>query len=128
MPDDTLSIAEMADLRGATESWFMDTANIMRGTPATDAYGGEDPGAEALVQAGVKCSIESGAEHVQDRALLAIIGNTQAFTVTFPANTDVRVGDHIILTSRSNDRLRIQAVMAPESWEVERRTIATELE
>lgn len=130
MSDDTVTIAEMADLREATESWFMDTCDIYRGAvPQPDAYGGygsTDP--EAVVAAGVKCTVESGAEHVQERALLAKIENVQAFTVTLPANTDVRVDDHLVLTSRNNDRLRVEAVMAPESWEIERRTIATELE
>lgn len=130
MPDDTISIAEMADLRQASESWMMDRCNIFRSPAgADDAYGGRDAGgADTQIATNIHCTVESGAEHVQERALLAKIENIQAFTVTLPANTDIAVRDHIVLTSRNNDRLRVEAVLAPESWEVDRRIIASELE
>lgn len=127
MPDDTITQAELADLRSATESWFTDILDIYRGAVSSDPYGGEGEGAEGLVAQAVPCAIESSAEHVQERALLAIIGDVQAFTVTVPAETDIQVDDRVVLTSRGNDSLRVQAVMAPESWEIERRVIATEL-
>lgn len=130
MPDPVLTPTELAGLRAATESWFPDVCDIYRvAAQAGDDYGGYgSTNADTVIAAGVPCSVESGAEHVQIRALLAKIENVQAFAVTFPANTDVKVGDHLVLTSRANDRLRVEGVLAPESWEIERRVIASELE
>lgn len=130
MPDQTITDAELADLRLATESWFTDLCDIWRdAAPVDDPYGGSgSTSAGTLVLEDIQCSIESGAEHVQTRALLAKIENVQAFTVTFPALTDVRLGDHLVISTQNADRLRVQAVMAPESWEIERRVIATEFE
>lgn len=130
MPDSTITIAEMADLRAAAQAWMMDTCDIYRNAAAADdAYGGRSPGgADTRIAQGVPCYIESGAEHVQERALLAKIENVQAFTVALPANTDVQVRDHLVLLTRGNDRLRVEAVLAPESWEVERHVIASEIE
>lgn len=54
----------------------------------------------------------------------------QVFIITLPALTDVHVGDHIVLTSSSdhpNMHLEVQAEMAPESFEIERNVIATEI-
>jgi len=129
MPDPVITAEELAGLRDATESWFTDLCDIYgSGSGSADAYGGWGNNPESLRVSGVPCSIESGAEHVQTRALLAKIENTQAFTVTLPADTDVLVGDHLVITTQNSDRLRVEAVMAPESWEIERRVIATEFE
>lgn len=128
MADSVLSAEELSDLRGATESWFTDTCDIHGHTAGVqDGYGGYSTDPETVKQVGVACTIESGAEHVQTRALLAKIENVQAFAVTFPANTDVAVDDILIITSRANLRLRVEGVMAPESWEIERRVIASQL-
>ena len=125
MPDSTITIAEMADLRGAAESWMMDTCDIYGHSPGvSDAYGGYSVDPELVKQQNVPCYVESGAEHAQTRALLAKIENVQAFSVDMPANTDVEVGDHLIITSRSNLHLRVEGVMAPESWETDRRVVA----
>lgn len=130
MPDDVATTVEVADLRSAVESWFEDRCDIFRPSAASDdPYGGRgNAAADTLLASSVHCTIESGAEHVQTRALLAIVANVQAFAVTFPANTDVSVGDHLVLVSKANQRLRVEAVMAPESLELERRVVAIELE
>lgn len=128
MPDPVLTGPELADLRGATESWFTDTCDIYgHSAGAPDAYGGYSVDPEVVKQSGVPCALESGAEHEQTRALLAKIANVQVFAVTLPALTDVEVGDHLIITSQGNMHLRVEGVMAPESWEIERRVIGSQL-
>lgn len=130
MPDPVITPTELADLREATESWFTDRCDIWRpAVSADDAYGGYgNASADTLVVEDIHCAIESGAEHEQTRALIAKIQSTQVFTVILPAGTDVRLHDHLIITTQGNDRLRVQAVISPESWEIERRVLATEFE
>jgi hypothetical protein len=124
---ETLTDVEVASLRETTERWFTDKCDIYRIAVGDDPYGGEDE-TESLVSGatGVECMLESGAAHEQTRAVYGKIVGVQLFTVTLPALTDVRVGDHLLITTQGNLHLRVQAVMDPESWELERRVIGSE--
>jgi hypothetical protein len=102
-----------------------DTCDIYRTVRTDDAYGGETDD-EDVIQTGVKCALESGAAQEQIMLLSDRIRGTQTFTVFLPAGTDVKPEDHLIIISQSNLHLRVQAVMEPESWEIERRVIASE--
>lgn len=129
MPDNVLTNVELADLRGALTSWRPDTASVYR-KPASsqDAYGGHGTtSAFALVSSANAVSIESSPSNEQERALMGIIGQVQVFYVTFDYNSDVRVDDKLVITSQGNIELRVRAVVAPESWELERRVAATRL-
>lgn len=129
MPDNVLTNTELADLRGALTSWRPDTASVYR-KPASssDAYGGYGTtSAYVLQSSGNAVSIESSPSNEQERALQGIIGQVQVFYITFGYGADVRVDDKVTITSQGNIELRVRAVIAPESWELERRVAATRL-
>jgi len=124
---EVLTAVELAGLRDTSEKWFTDTCDVYRITKVDDPYGGESEDEEPVSGlSGIRCMLESGAAHEQTRAIMDKITGTQIFTVTLPALTDVQVGDHLIITSQGNMHLRVQAVLNPESYEVERRVIGSE--
>lgn len=119
-----LSTEELSLLRTGVESWFTDTCDVYRITKEDDEYGGEGE-TETRIQIGVPCMLETGAAHEQVRALMGKLQGVELVLVSLPAGTDVNVEDHLVLTSQSNMHLRVQAVMDPESYEVERRVVAS---
>lgn len=124
----TLTPAELESMRDENLSFFTDLCTIYRKPgPTDDAFGGISDDVEAVFAADVPCMLESGAAQEQTRALIGKIAGVQLFTVTLPALQDVRVHDHIIVTTQADMHLRVQAVMAPESFELERRVIGSEL-
>jgi hypothetical protein len=130
MPEDVLTQVELADLRGAIDSWNPDLATISRkGASAGDDYGGYgNTGAYATIQSNVPITLESSPKNDQERTIYSLIGDTHAYFITFPALTDVRIDDKVVVTSQANLTLRVVSVIAPESWELERRVLATSLE
>lgn len=127
-----LTSEELGLLREEAQIWYPDLCDLYRGsgTAGGDDYGGYDPDPSEpgdLVATGVKCMVESGAGHVQILQLISAERNFQVFRVSLPADFDVRVGDHLIVTTKANQHLRVQAVLAPESYEVDRMVVANEL-
>jgi len=75
--------------------------------------------------------VESGAAQDQERLFAGAIAEVQVFTVSLPADTDVLVGDHLVVhahDSTDNIHLHIHAVLSPETLEIERRVVAVETE
>jgi len=124
MPD-TPSLEELTSVRSELTGWMPDVCTISRVNRADDEWGGQEDTDTPFLQ-GIRCSIESGAGQEQLEVILDRVRGVQIYTVTFPALTDVRVNDKLIITSQNNLELRVQAVMDPESWELERRAIASE--
>ena len=122
-----LETEELLLLRTEAEGWFPDVLNISRVTTVDDPFSGSSDDVETLWASGIPCSIESGAALEQTAVIAGKVQGVQIFAVTVPTATDIRVTDKLTITSRNNKELRVQAVMAPESWEIERRVIATEL-
>lgn len=124
-----LTATELARLRTDTQSWFDATCDIFRVTGGDDVYGGRSRthlGAPTI--AGLTCTVESGAGQEQERLTLGGITEIQVFTVSLPALTDVRVGDHLKVTKGAESlHLHVRAVQGPESYELERKVIATEV-
>src|SRR5687768_1673052 len=120
-----LSAEELTGLRTETKKWYEDTMSIYAATETDDVYGGSGI-SEALLSSEIPCLVESGAAHEQVRVMMAHLQNVQLFMVTCPAETQVSVGNHLVITSRGNLHLRVQAVMAPESLEIERQVVASE--
>lgn len=110
--------SEMDDLRSEVAKWYPDTVSIYTVARADDAYGGSAFTSTLLV-ADVPCMVESGAAHEQTRAMIGKLVGTQLFTITFAPGIAVQVGDYIEITSRDNEQARVQAVMEPESWDIE---------
>lgn len=119
-----LTTDELALLRLEAQTWMEDTCSIYRETPAEDVYGGVSV-SEALLTSGVPCMVQSGASHEQVTQLVGLVRGTHLFTITLPAETDVRVGDNLVLTSQSNLKLRVQALLRPETREIMRQVIAS---
>lgn len=71
--------------------------------------------------------LESGAGHEQILNLLGAERNFQIFRVHMSPEVDVRVNDHLIVSTQGALHLRVQAVMSPESYEVDRIVIGNEL-
>jgi len=124
-----LTAIELAQLRADTFSWADATCDIFRVTGSDDAYGGRgrahltDPTYTAI-----PCMLESGAGQEQERLTLGGITEVQMFTVSLPALTDVLVGDHLKVHKGLEDlHLHVRAVMGPESYELERKVVCTEV-
>lgn len=120
-----LTTREVELLRQETTSWMTDTCDLLRETLSTDAYGGQASGSEVLVQESIPCSVQSGVAHEQTVPEISALRNVHVFTIFLPAETDVRVQDNLLITSKDNLKLRVQAVLRPETNELLRPVIAT---
>lgn len=109
----------MSLLRDETESWYSDTCNIIRRTFADDAYGGEDETVETVIASDVPCFVESTPGREQLAPFLGVLAEEHIFIIYLPPTQDVKLEDHLVLTSRDNLDLRVQAVLAPESLDIE---------
>ncbi len=129
MPEDVLTAVELADLRGAINSWNPDRATISRkGADTNDDYGGYgNTGAYSTVASNIAVTLDSSPKNDQERTIYSLVGDTHAYFIMFPALTDVRIDDKVVITTQSNLTLRVTAVIAPESYELERRVLATTL-
>lgn len=119
-----LTTDEIALLRQEVDSWLVDTCDLYRETHVEDPYGGHTD-VEALVVSGLACKVQSGIVHEQTVPELAALRNVHVFTVTFSAEMDVRLQDNLVVTSMDNLKLRVQAILAPETNELSRDVIAT---
>jgi hypothetical protein len=119
-----LTTDELDLLRQETTSWMTDVCDLYRETTITDAYGGQST-SEALVTESIPCSLQSGVAHEQTVPEITALRNVHVFTVFLPAETDVRVQDNLVLTTQADLKLRVQAVLRPETNELLRPVIAT---
>lgn len=119
-----LTTDEIALLRQEVDTWLTDLCDLYRETLSTDAYGGQAT-SETLVTEGVACKVQSGVVHEQTVPELAALRNVHVFTVTLPAETDIRLQDNLVVTTMDDLKVRVQAVLAPETNELSRRVIAT---
>lgn len=129
MAENTLTQVELTDLRTAISDWGPDRVTIYRkGSRSGDNYGGYgNTGSYSTIQSNVKCTLESSPKDNQERTIYSLIGDTHAFFVSMPALTDVQIDDKLVVTTQSNLALRVTAVISPESYELERRVLATTL-
>ena len=124
-----LTASELAHLREETEAWFDSVCDIYHITDTDDVYGGHGgsyPGAPSL--ADIPCNVDSGIAHEQERSFIGRFEEVQLFTITFPAQTDVKMEDRLVIALPGAQTLTcyIQAILAPESIEIERKVIAVE--
>lgn len=123
----SLTTEELSLLRNEAEDWRPDLCDIYRTTLTNDPYGGHGTSAESQVATGVSCTVETGAGHEQTIQLLGFERPSTLFLIFLPADQDIRVGDHIIVTTKGNQHMEVSAVMAPETHEIERMVVATSL-
>lgn len=118
---------ELELLRTDLVEWFTDTCDIYRVVGLDDVYGGRSSDHGIAIATDVPCKVESGAGQDQERLLAGQITEIQVFTVRVPVETDVEVDDHIVIKTPENLHLYVRAVMAPETIDIEKRLIATQI-
>lgn len=123
----SLTTEELGLLQDEAETWMPDRCDVYRTTPVDDPYGGYGDETETMVLDSVPCTVETGAGHEQTIQMFSAERAATAFIVYVPSGTDVHVGDHLIVWTKGNEHMRVTAVMAPETHEVERMLIATSL-
>lgn len=129
MAENVLTSVELADLRQAITDWNPDRVTISRkGSDSSDDYGGYgNTGSYSTVASNVPVTLESSPKNDQERTIYSLIGDTHAYFVTFPALQDVQIDDKLVVTTQNNLTLRVTAAISPESYELERRILATTL-
>ena len=124
----SLTARELSLLQEEATVWQPERANVYRATSSDDGFGGSgDTTPDDLVLSNVPVRVETGAGHVQMVVGFGFERPMETTILYFPATTDVRVGDHVTITTKGNAHVRITAVMEPETEEVERMAIGTSL-
>lgn len=115
---------ELAALQAAASAALDQTATIQRKpTPlATDGYGHASDTYSDHATA-VPCALAQPTAQLM-QAYAAHIGTLQAWTVRFPAGTDVQRDDQVLVAGLT---LRVQAALSPQSYSTCERVLATEL-
>lgn len=126
MPE-LLSPAELNDFRKTIRDLAMPgTAHVLRGTSVPNGIGGYRQTLGTVSVGGtmfmpVRATISSPREREQMGQAI----EAATWTITFPAEWDVRVTDRVYLFGMDR-MMAVQGVMAPKTWELQRRVIATE--
>ena len=123
----SLTPSELELLQQEAEVWQSDFCDIYRMTFTDDEFGGSGETAETVIAQGVTCMVDPGSAHVQTITMIGFQRPDTLFIVYLPAEQDIVVSDHIVVTTMEDLHLRVQAVMAPETDEIERMVIANNL-
>lgn len=116
----SLSTLELAVMRANANDYLPNTAVIHRLTQASDGQGGFTDTWAAAGTVSCRISPSGGGE----RSVAEKLANVSSWTVTLPHSTVVTTADRLVIGSRT---LRIDAMMAPHSWETARRVVCTEI-
>jgi hypothetical protein len=92
-----------------------------------DPYGGTEDDVSVVVAEDVPCMLEPGAAHAQLLPLIGHVRPDELFLIYIPPEQEVLVDDEVTITSRDNIRLRISAVLAPETLDVEKVVVGNQL-
>jgi hypothetical protein len=123
----SLTTEELFLLQKEAVVWQPEVCDIYRLVSEDDDFGGSGDETEEVIATNIPCSVETGAGHEQTIQMLGLERPNTTFIVYVPAGTDVQVDDHLIITTKGNEHMRVTAVMAPETHEVERMLIANSL-
>lgn len=101
-------------------SGLPDTATIQRSAAASDGAGGQTLTWNAVGTASCRLAEPRGAlRDVANR-----LDAQGAWAITFPAATDVRVADRVVVNSKT---YQVNFVTAPRSWETHRSALCVEV-
>jgi head-tail adaptor len=116
-----LTSGELARARADAVALLPDTCEISRVTLEPDGAGGFTESWNLVVT--VACRLAPTGQLSQERLVAERVTNVSTWTLTVPAETDVRVGDRATIGTRT---LEVAAVLA-RSDEISRRVIVTEV-
>ena len=123
----SLTTEELFLLQKEATVWQPEVCDIYRLTTTEDDFGGSGAEIETVIATNIPCTVETGAGHEQTIQMFGLERPGTAFIVYVPSGTDVEVDDHLIVKTKGNEHMRVTAVMAPETHEVERMLIANSL-
>lgn len=125
MPD-VVTATEMASLQADVQAWYDHLCSITRFTKAGDIYGGEGS-TPNVIATNVKCNVQPGVQTLRTTEVLGEqIESRQLYTLLLPPGTDVKIHDHVTITSLTPNRdLVVAAVLRGESWDIELTVVAT---
>lgn len=116
-----LTSGELARARADTEALLPDTCEISRVTLEPDGAGGQTETWETI--ATVACRVAPSGQSPQERAVAERVASVSTWTITLPAETDVKVGDRLTIGART---FAVAGVLA-RSNEIARRVVCSEV-
>jgi hypothetical protein len=120
---------ELDSVRDALVDFYTHHCRVEGTAETDDEYGGTTQGRTVRAD-NVPCFVEGGVAHQQDAILLGgVERESELFTISMPAYTEVYNGDVIVVYADEHDpgggsfEVVVTAVIGPESYELERRAI-----
>lgn len=115
-----LTTDDLTAIRADIVALLPDSCEIKRLTTDSDGMGGQTESWDT--QATVSCRIAPAGGGPQERTIANKLSSVSAWTITLPAETDVKTTDRLVVGSRA---FEVVAVLA-RSGEVARRVVCTE--
>jgi head-tail adaptor len=116
-----LSAEELAAIRGDVLELQPDTCQVQRVTLTPDGAGGQTESWSTV--ATVACRVAPSGQSPQERAIAERVASVSTWTLTLPAETDVRPADRLQVGTRT---FEVVGVLA-RSFEIARRVVCTEV-
>jgi len=122
-----LTDEEIDSMRETTFASLPDTCRIVSSVLATTAGGGTRP--TVTIGPALACSVVPAmSSAINEAAVMERLGNLEAWMVSIPAETAIAEKERLdVLVGGVTRRLEVQAVYGPESFELERRVVCTEV-
>jgi hypothetical protein len=118
------SATELTKMATAMGEHHPELATVTRPTLTDDAFGGQSE-ADTVINTNVPCNIYPAGEGDLEQLVAQKISATGVWTICFLAGQDVKIGDLVTITSKGSFKLRVEAVLSPETYEVERRVLGS---
>lgn len=117
-----LSRSEISAMRATIAKTLPETARIERMTRTPDGMGGSIETWTTI--ATVSCRIAPAGYAPSETAIANRISDRVAWTMTFPAETDIDAADRVVIGDRV---FEVIGVFSPRTYELSTRVIATEV-
>jgi head-tail adaptor len=116
-----LPVSELQILQNTVTASLDVSCQIQRRVNAPDSYGSQGETWQTLATVDVNVS-QPTAGQMQNYDYL--IGSLEAWQVRLPVGTDVQRNDHLLIADQV---LEVQAVLAPKSYAISMRVLASEI-
>lgn len=118
-----LSADQLAAMKATINASFPDSATIQRPSNVSDGAGGWT---SAVSTTGPhSCRVDPAGSTANEYMTVDEIFSSSAHIITFPAGTDVRAQDRIVVGART---FEVRGVLSPAAWELSRRAVCLEIE